>query len=197
MTVVKHPTGPVPSVSGKSGNLLSNNGSELVWSPAPEAGGMTLLSTTTLSGSVVQISSINQSYIDLVFVLQAPTFNTSNDSIYFAPNNSESISFYTGVGETSSSSRAIYGANNGEPIVFNYTVQDRANADSTYYLRINNYASTRVKPFQFYGAMVSGDQRSWSSSGGIVQGSGITDMRIRTQNNYTFNGGTLLVYGVK
>jgi hypothetical protein len=49
--------------------------------PTPQAGGMTLLSTTTLSGASTTISGINQSYTDLILVatnVYAAAANTIN-----------------------------------------------------------------------------------------------------------------------
>jgi hypothetical protein len=56
MTVLKHPGSPIPSVSGKSGNVLSTNGSELVWGALPD---WTLIATGTLpTANTLTISSI-------------------------------------------------------------------------------------------------------------------------------------------
>ena len=54
---------------GTSGNLLTSNGS--AWtSAAPAAGGgMTLLSTTSLSGATTTISGISQDYVNLYVVI--------------------------------------------------------------------------------------------------------------------------------
>jgi N-acetylglutamate synthase/N-acetylornithine aminotransferase len=55
----------LPSQTGNSGKYLTTNGTAKSWGTI-SAGSMTLLSTTTLSGSVVEISSIDQTYNTLV-----------------------------------------------------------------------------------------------------------------------------------
>ena len=75
--------------------------------------------------------------------------------------------------------------------------QDRANSDSTYYLVVNDYTSTAPKPAQFYGAFVSGDQRSFNYAGALVTGSAISSMTVSNTGGTAFSAGTLRIYGVK
>jgi hypothetical protein len=63
--------------------LLTADNSEvtgLKWA-APAAGGMTLLSTTTLTGSSVTIASINQSYINLYVQITGATVSTGSGNL--------------------------------------------------------------------------------------------------------------------
>ena len=53
---------------GSSGQVVTVSGGVPVWA-TPSSGGMTLLSTTTLSGSSVTISDIPGTYVDLVMYL--------------------------------------------------------------------------------------------------------------------------------
>lgn len=58
---------------GTDGQVLtadSTTATGIKWATAASGGGMTLLSTTTLSGSTTTISSISQSYKDLVIVIR-------------------------------------------------------------------------------------------------------------------------------
>jgi hypothetical protein len=54
--------------TGTSGQYLTTNGTTNSWA-TPASGGMTLLSTTTLSGASTTISSISQSYTNLEVVI--------------------------------------------------------------------------------------------------------------------------------
>ena len=58
----------LPSQTGNSGKYLTTDGSAKSWG-AISAGGMTLLSTTTLSGSSTTISSISQDYVNLYAII--------------------------------------------------------------------------------------------------------------------------------
>jgi hypothetical protein len=53
------------------------------WAALPPAGGMTLLSTTTLSGTSTTISGISQSYKNLFIEVFGATWNTSNAQFQF------------------------------------------------------------------------------------------------------------------
>jgi hypothetical protein len=163
--------------------------------PVAESGGMTLLSTTTLSGADVTVSSLNQTYNSLVFIVKSPQWATANSKFRFLPNFNGSIAFMTGARESTNGGFAAYGLNGDS--VYSDMDQDRANADSTYYLIINDYTSTAPKPIQFYGSHVSGDQRSFNFAGALVTGSAITSMTVNNTGGTAFSSGTLRIYGVK
>jgi hypothetical protein len=55
---------------GSTGNVLTVSGGVPVWSAPAGAGGMTLLSTTNLSGASISLTSISQSYKELVIYLK-------------------------------------------------------------------------------------------------------------------------------
>jgi hypothetical protein len=65
---------------GTSGQVLSVSAGVPAWS-TPSSGSMTLLSTTSLTGSSVTLSSISQSYRDLRLEIKDPTFDTNNSAI--------------------------------------------------------------------------------------------------------------------
>lgn len=173
----------------------SSTATGLKWA-SPASGGMTLLSTTTLSGTSTTVSSINQTYNELVFIVVSPTWGTSNAVFQMLPNGSGSIAFASGVKESASFTWSSSRGMDGEPIETDMT-QDRTNGDCTYYVRVSNYTSTAPKPFLFYGSHVSGDQRSFSYGGAIVTGSALSSWTVQPKAGQTFSGGTLLIYGVK
>lgn len=172
----------------------SSTATGLKWATAA-AGGMTLLSTTTLSGTSVTVSSINQTYNDLVFIVKSPQWATAASKFQMLPNGSSSMAYMTGVRENTNGGWQSYGMN-GEQI-YSDMDQDRANSDSTYYLIVNDYTSTAPKPAQFFGAQVSGDQRSFNYAGALVTGSAISSMTVSNTGGTAFTSGTLRIYGVK
>ena len=64
---------------GTTGQILTVTGGVPAWGAAPTAGGMTLISTTTLTGASVTLSSIPQTYKDLKLVIRnfLPTTNSA------------------------------------------------------------------------------------------------------------------------
>ena len=63
--------------TGTSGQYLTTNGTTNSWVTPPTAGGMTLISTTTLSGATTTLSSIPQTYKNLQVVVKNPD-NSNN-----------------------------------------------------------------------------------------------------------------------
>jgi len=61
---------------GSTSQVLTVSGGIPAWA-TPASGGMTLLSTTTLSGTTTTISSINQTYVDLAIYLNNITTSAS------------------------------------------------------------------------------------------------------------------------
>ena len=163
--------------------------------PVAESGGMTLLSTTTLSGTSVTVSSINQTYNSLVFIVKSPRWATSNSKFQMQPNGSSSMSYMTGVRENTNGGWQAYGMN-GEQVYADMD-SERDNGDQTFYLIVNDYTSTAPKPAQFFGALVNGDQRSFNYAGALVTGSAISSMTISNTGGTSFSAGTLRIYGVK
>ena len=181
---------------GSTGNILTVAGGVPTWAAPASAGGMTLLSTTTLSGSSVSITSINQTYKDLVFVCYNLS-TTSNSAISFRPNGSTTIgdSVYT-IAEATTES--MWSAN--ADIIYLLGPIDNAanNSDAAVVFTLFNYASTAasVKNFSISGRGVNSSQQKTTvmGGGGIITSSAITSMTV-VPNAGTFTG-TILLYGV-
>jgi hypothetical protein len=69
---------------GTNGQVLTSNGSVPSWA-TPSSGGMTLISTTTLTGASITLSSIPQTYNHLQLVIQnyKPAFDGGNVAMRF------------------------------------------------------------------------------------------------------------------
>jgi hypothetical protein len=185
---------------GTTGQFLSkNSGTDLDFVFAtPAAGGMTLLSTTTLSGASTTISAINQTYNNL-YILISGIDNASNSINKLKPNSSSITD--TIFGEIIHNvSAAIDGTlNDAFPISARQT-NLAGNTNNAFACEIFNYASTtNYKVSNFCAGLV----RATSSANTQVFGTGliktnsaITDIEI-TSGTGNFSGGTVLVYGVK
>ena len=152
-------------------------------------GGMTLLSTTNLSGVATTISSINQTYTDLVIIVQNPYVNTATQ-----------MRLLMNSGGSNNSMAQVYGS--GAGVNSNLMTANNiptATGNASYYCRISNYAnSTYTKPAVFYGSATSTASTAVSSGGMCLETSAITTFDVATLNGTsTFSGGRVLVYGVK
>ncbi len=182
---------------GANGTVLTADSAEatgLKWATAA-AGGMTLLSTTTLSGLTTTISSINQTYTNLqIFV--SGFLTTAGDPIRVAPNNNSGISTAQSTNGTSSVTNRVdeYMNLSGDQLgVLG------GNANNAFSATIFNYASTTTfKPYNVCAVFTNtSSQRIGSfNSGGITTTSAITSL-VFDAGGSSMTGGTVLIYGVK
>ena len=192
---------PVRLGVGTNTQLLSADSTTatgLKWTDAPTSGGMTLLSTTTLSsGSSTTISSINQTYTDLLIVTRNVNVANSNDSIklQFSGNANQ---FYgrqaTNYGGTAENS--LYSYSDFRIDLTNATWSTASS--NSLALKIYQYADTTShKVIEGSGMFTNnGDTKGAGVFGGaLMSNSAITSVRIFTGS--TFTSGTVLIYGIK
>jgi hypothetical protein len=158
-------------------------------------GGMTLLSTTTLTGATTTISSISGSYNSLVAVIFGVTNATADGDFRIAPNGTTNI---TNQQQTSTSTTLT--TNTSDYLKFSTASLSplRTSTNNAWKLEISNYASaTSVKPFSVNGGF---DQTSGNvgflSSGYIKTTSAITSL-VFSNSGGNLSTGTVLLYGVK
>jgi hypothetical protein len=165
----------------------STTATGLKWA-VPAAGGMTLLSTSTLSGATFTISSIDQTYTDLQVIIRNPR-STNSQPMQINPNStSGSVFMWGGRGSSVSFAQDIRSEN----------MQTTSNVLNTMVLRINNYAnSTNGKGVQFYGSIQQNSDGTSSYGGNISIQSAITSLQFESYLAGSFTGGTVLIYGVK
>jgi hypothetical protein len=184
---------------GTNGQVLtaaSGQSTGLQWATPAAPGGMTLLSTTTLSGTSTVISSINQTYKDLVFIGYGITHG-ANMLFKINPNSTESISLGVGVQRKEDGTLQNIATTQINP----YSDSTNAsNSGNGFYLVINNYATTTRKPFQYYGSHAAGspaEQIRTNIAGAISLASAISSMQFTSQaGTASFTAGTILTYGV-
>lgn len=178
---------------GSSGQVLTVSSGVPAWTTV-SSGGMTLLSTTTLSGSTTTISSISGSYKRLIAFISGVQVSGSPTALWIHPNGSSTISDWCGVRNPTSAS--VSGAADSRITTLNNIETGGANS---FCLQIDNYASTTArKPFQFYGQFLGANPPTGYSctfAGGIKTTSAITSLQFDS-NSQNFNAGTVLLYGV-
>ena len=185
---------------GTTGQVLTVAGGIPSWATATSAGSMTLLSTTTLSGSSVTISSIDQTYETLRVVTFGITNATGASDLYVAPNGSTTISFVN-CNYRNNASDQVQSTTSGKYMMIYGDAYKHDNANNVALLEFDNYADTDKRKttrhnFGYINSVAS--TRNYGSAIGYVDTtSAITSLTFSNNNGYSFNGGTVLVYGVK
>jgi hypothetical protein len=171
---------------GTSGQVLSVSGGVPAWVTS-SSGGMTLLSTTNLSGASTTISSIDQTYINL-FVVVRNAYASNSGELSIQPNSVASSGFFAGVRGNSVDQR--------QSIAFP-DMTTTSNVLNSIFIEINQYANTTFgKPTLFYGTSMNNNDSTLSYGGNINTASAITAIKFQPQTG-TFSGGSVLIYGVK
>jgi hypothetical protein len=179
---------------GTAGQVLTvNSGATAPEWATPASGGMTLISTTTLSGASTTLSSIPQTYNSLFLIISGMTANTADDQFFCALNNVSNLADYSYVDGGSASS--VTGSK--IQLDINYTL--RTSANNCWVLQIDNYTSaTAFKPFQYYGRYLNPASaiKPIIAGGTFSSTTAITSI-VFNYGGGTFSAGTVLLYGVK
>lgn len=187
---------PARLAVGTNGQYLqadSTTATGLKWASV-SAGGMTLLSTTTLSGTTTTISNISQDYYALYIDIYGVSGGT-NGAFNINPNSSSTLVYAL-------ASENAAGSATTDPYV-DQSIHTRnswlsANTNNCINLWINNYASTtNYKPFIMNGFYINtvSAKNTINTTGGIQTNSAITSLSFTGIGSVT--AGTVKIYGVK
>ena len=181
---------------GTAGQVLTvNSGANAPEWAAVSAGGMTLISTTTLSGTSTTVSSIPSTYNSLMFIIRGMTASASGEP-RFKINGTTSAHEFVGVFGGGSAIEATN--NNGAQMTYGQNM-DQTDDDNCWTLKIDNYASsTTPKSWTFYGVYVKSttDKSKIMLAGGYSLTTAVSSLDIVASSG-TFSGGSILTYGVK
>jgi hypothetical protein len=171
----------------------SSTATGLKWA-APVSGGITLISTTTLSGATTTLSSIPQTYVSLYLVVTGVTGNTGNAQVRILPNNVTNLTAYSFVegGAANATSTSQLRLSDASTL--------RTSADNAWAVQIHNYtSSTNFKPFSVSGYFLNSSSANapMFSGGAFRSNTAITSLVLDYGGTNTFAGGTVLLYGVK
>jgi hypothetical protein len=187
---------------GANGTTLVADSAEatgLKWATPASGGGMTLISTTTLTGASVSLTSIPQTYNDLHIVIQ--NFKPANDGAYcnMRLNNDSTSNRYRTL--------TLVSANMETSLDFNNTsfhvssANDNSVATGLSHTRIYNYTNSTT--WKMADTMVISTDNSTTANfqcfqrlGVYNQTGAITEINI-LPNSGNFTSGTVLLYGVK
>jgi len=179
---------------GSNGQVLtadSTASTGVKWA-TPSAGSLTLLSTTTLSGTSTTISSISQAYTNLIIEILNPTFASSASAILITPNSVDNVFWGNFLESTGTSVATVVGGN------FYASSFNQSTTAATYQsvTTVYDYATTNVKPVN---STAVGSRPAIASSfcvGGFSYTTAISSLKIFNSNSTSFNGGTVYIYGV-
>jgi hypothetical protein len=179
---------------GANATVLTADSAEatgLKWA-TPAAGGMTLLSTTTLSGSTVTVSSINQTYTNLLVVVHGITNAVATTDLICNFN----------IGNRTVGARYSSYSLTLENRAVNWDIGTllRTNANNVFVFEVTNYASTtRYKGVKMFGyGFSSGSSDIYMNQmGALVSNTAVSSFTISNSGSRNFDSGEILVYGVK
>ena len=186
-------SGGLPSQTGNSGKYLTTDGTDASWG-AIAGGSMTLLSTTSLSGSSTTVSSISGSYKDLLIrLIGARTSNVAAGAVFIRANGN------TG-GNYDYNSFSCIGAMNTSTgqTTYNPDVVVPTTANNNFVeISIPNYANAST--LKFFNSLSTNETNnnvrvSFLKINGLT--AAITSITFLEGDGKTFNGGTIEIYGV-
>ena len=156
---------------------------------------MTLLSTTSLTGATTTISSIDQTYTNLYFVVSGVTNATTNGLFRCAPNGVTNVTWQQVItsGTINNASTTYISLSNQD-----YDLGSGSNLNA-FTMQINNYASTtEYKTINGqHGYNDTGNvQRGGGSFGYVRTTSAITSL-VFSNAGGNLSTGTVRLYGVK
>jgi len=174
----------------------SSTATGLKWA-TPAAGGMTLISTTTLSGTSVTLSSIPQTYVHLQLIITNNRTNFGNEvaRLRFNADSTASRHFNnTTYGTTSNNAPADTGIDVSVDVKSGVTTSISS-------IEIPFYADTSTRKFlnvSAIGVDITADRSSMIQRSGFYNQTGaITSLVVYSKDGGTFQAGTVYLYGVK
>jgi hypothetical protein len=186
---------------GALGTVLTSDGDTADWA-APSSGGMTLISTTSLSGAAIALTSIPQTYNDLRIVISGASNGTGEDDITCLRfNNNSTSNIYRRIATGVEDGTATSQGNQGAQVRLSIQAIDAGTTNSLLVIDVPNYTSSTTNKVGFclnsYTTGVSGTKRSEEVAFSFDNTTAITEVNLLTLNAYNWDNGTVYLYGVK
>jgi hypothetical protein len=181
---------------GSSAQVLTVAAGVPSWA-TPSSGGMTLISTTTLTGASITLSSIPQTYNHLQLIIQnyKPVFDGGNVAMRFnadaAVDRHSNVTTINASSQTFSSTRVSLSASNDNSVATGLTITNIYNYTNTATWKFCNSFSVSVN------ATTTANFNFTTINGGIYnQTTAISSLELFDPNG-NMTSGTVLLYGVK
>lgn len=187
---------------GSTNQVLTVSGGLPTWA-TPSSGGMTLLSTTSMSGTSTTVSGISGAYNQLVITVSDFYPSPTQGSFYFRLNSDSTANAYRYLQQQGDSGSPYSTASpqwffNDTSFQFQAT-QNNADSNAFALIELPNYADTTVNKFARF-------QSSWTNFGGNKQTifahgfwentAAVTSIQF-SHNGQTTAAGTIRIWGVK
>ena len=188
---------------GTNGQVLtadSTAATGVAWASPAAAGGMTLLSTTSLSGATTTVSSISGSYKELVIYVR-DWYASSDFNFTLTVNGDTTSGNYQilATGSRNGANTVYYGESGSRITVDAYGSSKSANNDNFAMISIPDYANgvTRkvITTNAAYLDLTASLKSIAATTTHYVSTTAITSLEFRTTVG-TWSGGSVLVYGV-
>ena len=176
---------------GSTGQVLTVAAGVPTWATPAGGGGMTLLSTTTLSGASTTISGISQDYIDLYIYAFGFTNATADGEFRIDPNGSNNIVDQV---QTINVSGGASLRDNGRIVPANVSSFDRTLTTGAVFVKIEQYSNANTQK-TFISNCNAGGYPNFAF--GYVQSNTAISSLVFSNSGGNWTAGTVLLYGVK
>ena len=182
--------------------LAVNTGATAPEWVTPAAGGMTLISTTTLSGAAIALTSIPQTFNDLRIVISGASNGTGEgDLICLRFNNNSTANIYRYIRTGVEDGTATSGANQGAQVRLSIGGIEPSTTNSIFVIDVPNYTSSTTTKVGFclnsYTKSVSSTKNNEGVAFSFDDNTAITRVDLLTLNGYNWDNGTVTLFGVK
>jgi hypothetical protein len=170
----------------------------LKWAAPAATGGMTLLSTTSLTGSATTVSSISQSYKQLVVYVKDFSFNATSYLRVEFNSDTTTTNYLQAVDRAGPGGAANYVANNTAGITTNgYDVN--APVDQFSVITLFDYANTTTRKVatSVTVSTTGGEPIAITNVNLAWKGTAAIDQLVFRSTAGSFTAGTIEIYGVK
>ena len=185
---------------GSTGDVLTVAGGVPSWAAPAGGGGLDLLSTTTMSGSTLTISSISSSYDQLFITITEAYFSSGSNGFYFQMRLNTDTGTNYNWGRTITTNSGSY---NGGAAIGQTSIQMAQQGDSSttndrmgMNILISNYTETVPKNIQS-SAVSKVNDPTWYNAGATYTGTSAVSSITFFTGTGTMSAGTIKVYGVK
>jgi len=166
------------------------------WFTPTPSGGMTLISTTTMSGASVNLTSIPATSKHLLVVIAGMTNATASGYLYLQPNGASNTSYQSiDAGNNTSTVSSYTGAQ--QFYLNSNTAISNSSAKNAVEIWIYNYASTtQPKKITSHIMYTAGSAERAAFTQGIIDTTSAISSLLFTNTGGNFSTGELLLYGV-
>ena len=182
---------------GTNGQVLtadSTAATGVAWATVA-AGGMTLLSTTTLSGTTTTISSIDQTYKDLLIRVYAVTTNSNTQDIWCGMNGYTGSNILT-LGNATGGTTASY-SREQQQITDGSKYLSSSSTAKAWTIQISDYASSSGTKVAGFNGVYAGTTDTHTVVGSYSNNSAAAVTSIQLKCLETFAAGTVKIWGIK